>query len=165
MDGTYFNQSSIPQLDYSPSSPHLALNSHCLFILLPEIKCENCPLLTIFQKKKKKEEDLGKDSEEIPNMEILLRDDSIGVMTLPWSQTAYRPGAGEGFPNTQRGALQRGAGALLWLNQRAQESGMASRQTPAQECRVSIDAVIECSPAPQLVSTKTYAGRNYGLSC
>lgn len=30
------------------------------------------------------------------------------------SQTAYRPGAGEGFPNTQRGALQRGGGALLW---------------------------------------------------
>jgi len=34
-------------------------------------------------KKKKKKKDLGKDSEEIPNMEILLNDDSIRVMILP----------------------------------------------------------------------------------
>ena len=65
------------------------------------------------------------------------------------SQAAYRPGARDRLPNTQRGALRRGAGSHCHLNQ-----SMASRQTPAQECRVSdpnIDAMIGDGPAPQLV--------------
>ena len=59
-------------------------------------------------KKKKKKEDLGKDSEEIPNMEILLRDDSIGVMALPWSYkqpTGQERGRGS---QTLRGEHSRG---------------------------------------------------------
>lgn len=48
-------------------------------------------------------------------MEILLRDDSIGVMTLPWSHkqlTGQEQGRGS---QTLRGEHSRGGGALLWL--------------------------------------------------
>lgn len=72
-------------------------------------------LSTVDNIPKKKKEDLGKDSEEIPNMEILLRDDSIGVMTLPWSHkqlTGQEQGRGS---QTLRGEHSRGGGgALLW---------------------------------------------------
>ena len=74
------------------------------------------------------------------------------------SQAAYRPGAGERLPNTQRGALRRGAGSHCHLNQY-----MASRQTPAQECRVSdpnIDAMIG-DGSPSTGMNKTCAGRNW----
>lgn len=79
-------------------------------------------------------------------------------------QTAYRPGAGEGFPNTQRGTLQRGAGPYcralnqclrIWHGQPSDPSSGVQGERWCRDWR---------QPSPSTGMTKTCAGRKYGLS-
>lgn len=132
------------------------------FFLLSEIRCENCPPLTIFQKKKKK------------RRRKRLRRNAKHGNTSEWRQHRshdHKPPTGQeqgnGFPNTQRGELQRGEGSHCDLNQclgtwhgqpSDPSSGVQSkrRQHGCHDWR---------RPSPSTGMNKTCAGRNYGLSC